>query len=336
MSATSTLRVAAAHIAPVFMDTQATIDKACAWIEQAGRDGIDLLVFPEVFVPGFPYWLNCYAPLAQGEANLRYLEASVTVPGPEIARVMAAARQAGVFVVLGVSEREGGTAYNTQVFIDAEGRLLGKHRKLQPTYAERYLWGQGDGSTLTVFDTPMGRIGGLACWEHTMNLARQALILQHEEIHAASWPALSTLKGFAEIFDLQVDAMCRSHAITGQCFVIVAEETVTPQAIAWMESVCGPQDFMTAGGGWSSVIHPWGIHMLVPHTGAEEKLVSAEINLQDIRRVKGIVDSSGHSSRPEILRLVVDNAPKQGLTLLHPQTETTAAGAPSQHTGSTD
>lgn len=161
-----------------------------------------------------------------------------------------------------------------------------------------------------------------------MNLARQALIRQREEIHAAGWPALSTLKGFAGIFGQQVDAMCRNDAITGQCFVIVAEETVTPQAVAWMETLCGPQDFMTAGAGWSTVIHPWGIHLLEPHTGAAAKLVSAEINLQDIRRVKGIVDSSGHSSRAEILRLVVENAPEQGLTLLHPQDERATGAAP--------
>lgn len=303
-------KVAAAHIAPVFMNTQATIDKACDWIRKAGEEGVQLLVFPEVFVPGFPYWLNCYAPLAQGQANQLYLEASIQVPGPEVKQLAEAAAEAGTAIVMGVSERDHGTAYNSQVFIAADGRYLGKHRKLQPTYAERYLWGQGDGSTLTVFDTSLGKIGGLACWEHTMNLARQALIMQHEEIHAASWPSLATLKGYTEIYDQQVDAMCRNHALTGQCFVVVAEEMVTQEAVDWVEKHCGPQDFFTAGGGWSTIIHPWGVHMMPPHVGAEEKLVSAEINLRDILQVKGIVDGSGHSSRREILKLVVDREPK--------------------------
>lgn len=311
-------RVAAAHIAPVFLDQAATTDKACRWVEKAGRDGVDLLVFPEVFLPGFPYWINCYPPLVQGEINLRYLEASVAVPGVEVEKLCSAARTAGTAVVIGVSERDGTTCYNTQVFIDRDGAYLGKHRKLQPTYAERFIWGQGDGSTLRVFDSALGRVGGLACWEHTMNLARQALILQHEEIHAASWPALSTLAGYADMFDQQVDAMCRSHAITGQCFVVVAEETVTQEALDLIHGMCGPQEFMTAGGGWSTVIHPWGVHMVAPHTGPEERLVVADIDLTDISRVKGIVDGTGHYSRPEILTLVVDTEPKRGLVLTVP------------------
>lgn len=303
-------KIAAAHIAPVYMNTQATTDKACNWIHKASQEGIQLLVFPEVFIPGFPYWLNCYAPLAQGLVNQLYLEASIQVPGPEVIQLAEAAAAAKTAVVIGVSERDHGTAYNTQVFIDDDGSYLGKHRKLQPTYAERYLWGQGDGSTLKVFESSIGRIGGLACWEHTMNLARQALIMQHEEIHAASWPSLATLKGFVGIYDQQVDAMCRNHALTGQCFVVVAEEMVTQEAVNWVEQHCGPQDFFTAGGGWSTVIHPWGVHAIPPHVGPEEKLVSAEINLSDILQVKGIVDGSGHSARREILKLVVDSESK--------------------------
>ena len=168
-------RVAAAHAAPVYLDVAATIDKACTLIEQAGDQGVSLLVFPEVFVPGFPAWINLYPPLMQVPLHMRYAEASVTADGPELRQVARAARKAGVNVVLGINERAGGTLYNSQAIIDDHGSLLGIHRKLQPTFAERTIWGQGDASTLSVYETSAGRVGSLICWEHTMNLARQAL-----------------------------------------------------------------------------------------------------------------------------------------------------------------
>ena len=303
-------RVAAAHASPVLLDLDASIEKACTLIADAGAQGVHLLVFPEVFVPGFPYWINLYAPLDQFGLNLRYRAASVELPGPEIARVQDAARAASVNVVLGVSERDGGTLYNTQVHIDENGQILGKHRKLQPTYAERYIWGQGDGSTLSVFDTRLGKIGGLACWEHTMNLARQALIVQGEQIHAASWPSLSTQRGMEDSFDLQVEAMSRTHALTGQCFVIVAENPLTQDMIDVMQAELGPQDIQPAGGGWSAIIHPTGVDVVPPHTGAQEKLLVADIDLADIEFLNLLIDGKGHYARREVLRLWIDDEPK--------------------------
>ena len=309
----SKFKVAAVHAAPVFLDRQATLDKVCSLVAKAGEQDIRLAVFPEVFVPGFPYWINLYPPLAQGPLNGRYVQESIEVPGADVDLVCAAARDAGTAVVLGVSERDGGTCYNTQVFIDADGTYLGKHRKLQPTYAERYIWGQGDGSTLSVWDSAVGRIGGLACWENMLNLARQALIIDRMQIHASAWPALSTLAGFEDVFEPQVDAVSRAHAITGQCFVIVASDTVTEEMLQTIEEALGPQEMLKAGGGWSAIIHPWGVFVVGPHRGEEEKLVVAEIDLDEIAAVKAFVDTAGHSSRPEILQLRVDREAKTGL-----------------------
>lgn len=309
----SLFKIAAVHAAPVFLDRKATLNKVCGLVAEAGKQDIRLLVFPEVFVPGFPYWINLYPPLAQGPMNGRYGQQSVCVPGPDIDLVGAAARKAGTAVVLGVSERDNGTYYNTQVFIDTDGSYLGKHRKLQPTYAERYIWGQGDGSTLSVWDSAVGRIGGLACWENMSNLARQALIADHIQIHASAWPALSTLAGFEDVFVPQVDAISRAHAISGQCFVVVASDRVTEEILKTMEEALGPQDMLKVGGGWSAIIHPWGVFIEGPHQGPEEKLVVAEIDLGDIAVVKGFIDSAGHSSRPEILQLRVDREAKTGL-----------------------
>lgn len=312
--------VAAAHASPIFMDKEATTDKACQLIEEAGKRNIKLLVFPETFIPGYPYWIECYPPLDQQKALTLYLEQSVELGGPEIQRLQVAARKAGVVVVMGISERitNGHTLFNSQVTIDADGTVLGVHRKLQPTYVERIVWAQGSGHTLKVFDTSLGKIGGLACWEHTMNLARQELIRQGIQIHAAAWPALSTMEGF-EIADVQIDAMMKNHALTGQCFVIAASNPVNQQCLDWMETNLGPQSKVKLGGGWSAIVHPFNYYIGEPHTGLEEKFVIGEIDLADINHVKIWVDSIGHYARPEILRLLVN---KQGMWS-DEQTETT-------------
>ena len=305
-------KVGAAHAAPIFMDKAGCVAKACDLIEAAGRDGVELLVFPEVFVPGFPYWINLYAPALQKSAIARYHDMSLEADGPELALVREACGRAGVAAVLGFSERSrrGRTCYNSQAYIDRDGTLLGVHRKLQPTSAERTVWGQGDGSTLKVFDAAIGRLGGLICWEHTMNLARQALVVQGIEIHAASWPSLSGLRGFEEIFDVQVESLMRAHCLSGQCFVITAESPTSPEAIAWMEREIGPQSLMAAGGGWSAVHHPFCRALAGPHTGPEERIVAAEIDLGDLRLAKVSVCGAGHYARSEILSLVVDDRPK--------------------------
>lgn len=310
---TSVIKVGVAHVAPVFMDPAATIDKACSWIERAGREGVGFLAFPEVFVPGFPYWINCYPPLIQGALNRRYQDAAIEADGPGMARVREAAQEAGVAVVLGFCEREAGTLYNSMGFIENDGTLLGVHRKLQPTYAERYIWGRGDGSTLKVFDSAAGRVGGLACWEHTMNLARQALVEQGIQIHVGAWPSLSTMAGFEAVADRQIEAMMRNHALTGQCFVLCASSPVGPDVLPFLESELGAQEFLKPGGGWSAIIHPFTPDLAGPHAGAEEKLLTAEIDLGELGDVKMWLDGAGHYARPELLWMVLDDRPKRGL-----------------------
>ncbi len=305
-------RVAAAHVAPVLLDPTASAEKACEWIALAGKEDVDLVVFPEVFLPGFPYWINCYPMIVQPPIIAEYQAASVTVPGPEIAAVQAAAADAQVAVVLGISERDANSAtcYNSMVFIERDGSLVGVHRKLQPTFVERAVWGQGDGSTLFVLDMAAGKVGGLACWENTMHMARQALVAQGEQIHAGAWPALSTLAGFEDSADDQIEAMMRSHAIMAQCFVVCASSPVTEDMLSRMEDAMGPQEFVKPGGGLSGIIHPMTPYLAGPHRGLEEKLLVADIDLDDIAMTKVFVDGAGHYARPEVLQLHFDDQPK--------------------------
>lgn len=241
-----------------------------------------------------------------------------------------ACRLAGVTISLGVSERAAGghTLFNSQVHIRGrDGAVLGVHRKLQPTYAERCVWAQGDGSTLRVWNVDVtdsssskseaadrsssGRfnLGGLCCWENTMNGARQALIEQGQHVHAAAWPALSTMRGFEAVADAQIEALTKTHALTAQVFVLCASNYVDDACLAWMEANLGPQDFVRRGGGWTAVVHPFCSFLAGPHVGGEERLVVAELDFESLGPVKVWIDANGHYKRPEVLKMSVDETP---------------------------
>ncbi|KAF2741683.1 carbon-nitrogen hydrolase [Sporormia fimetaria CBS 119925] len=308
---TTKFKAAAVHAAPVFMDKAATIRKVVTLIEQAAKEDVKLLVFPETFVPGYPYFIECYPPLTQVPALTKYAEESVVVEADnaDMAPLQSACRRTSIAISLGISERmaNGHTLFNTQVTIDSTGTILGVHRKLQPTYVERLVWAQGNGSTLRNFTLSLGwNLGGLACWEHTMNGARQALITQNQHIHAGAWPALSTMKGFEEVADSQIEALMKTHALTAQVFVITASNYVDQQCLDWMEENLGKQDFVKVGGGWSAVLHPFCAVLGGPHTGSEERLVVGEIDFETMGAVKVWIDALGHYQRPEILQFGFD------------------------------
>ncbi|MBN1686019.1 MAG: nitrilase, partial [Spirochaetales bacterium] len=179
-----TLRAAVVQAAPVLFDKEATIEKACALIQEAGAEGADIVLLPEAFVPAYPRGLTFG--IVMGDRSdpgralwQRYWDNAVDIPGPEITALGRAAKDASVFLAIGIIERDStfsrGTLYCTLAYFGPDGNLLGKHRKLRPTAAERLIWGEGDGSTLPVFETDLGRIGGLICWENYMPLARMAL-----------------------------------------------------------------------------------------------------------------------------------------------------------------
>ena len=186
-------RVAAVQASPVFLDTARTVDKACALIAEAAGNGAQLVAFPEVFVSAYPYWNWLMTPIEGAEWHERLYRASLSIDGPEVAALCAAARDHGCTVVIGINERDPvsvGTLYNTNLIIGADGSLLGRHRKLVPTWAEKLTWAGGDGNSIRVYDTPVGPLGTLACGENTNTLARFALLSQGEQVHVANYIAL--------------------------------------------------------------------------------------------------------------------------------------------------
>lgn len=301
----ASLRVAAVQLSPVLLDRDRTAEKVIEWIERCGRDRIQLAVFPETVIPGYPYFAMVTPPAAIGELVARLHDQAVEVPGPVTEEVGAAAGRAGTVVVLGVSERDGGSLYNSQLIFDADGSLVGKRRKIMPTFHERMIWGWGDGSGLRVFETAVGRIGALICWEHYMPLARYALIAAGEEIHCSHFPG--SLAG--EPMAAQIDAAIRHHAMESGAFVVNSTCWLTDEQRA--EIAPDPSlAQMLRGGLCTAVVSPAGAYLAGPLPEGEAMAV-AEIDLSDITRQKSLLDTVGHYARPDILRLRLDATPRR-------------------------
>jgi len=299
----ASIRAAAVQIAPDLTSRDKTLTKVLGAIAEAGGRGVELLVFPETFVPWYPYFSFVLPPVLSGKEHLRLYEEAVTVPSPATDAVAAAARQYGMVVALGINERDHGSLYNTQLLFDADGTLKLKRRKITPTFHERMIWGQGDGAGLKVVETAVGRIGALACWEHYNPLARYALMAQHEEIHVAQFPG--SLVG--PIFADQIEVTIRHHALESGCFVVNATGWLSEEQIASITPDTGLQRALR-GGCMTAIISPEGAHVVPPLTQGEGLLV-ADLDMALITKRKRMMDSVGHYARPELLSLILDNRP---------------------------
>lgn len=310
--------VAVAQIAPVFLALSASLRRAEEAIAEAARAGARLVAFAETWLPGYPSWADVGIPwegAAAKAAFARLHRNAVEVPGPATEALCRAARRHRVHVVMGINERDArfsrGTLYNSLLYVSDAGEVLGVHRKLVPTHSERVIWGPGDGSTLHVFDTPLGRLGGLICWEHWMPLARFAMHAKGEQVHVAAWPDLPEIHHVAS----------RSYAFEGRCYVLCAgmylpldavpEEVEVREELARVAAE-NPDPSLVLWGG-SGVLGPDGEWVVGPVAGREE-IVYAEIDLDRIAAEQQALDTAGHYHRPDVFHVTVDETPREPVT----------------------
>lgn len=311
MSERRMIKAAAVQITPDFESHDGTVKKVCNVIDEAGAKGVQIIVFPETFIPYYPYFSFITPPVTAGAEHLRLYEKSVVIPGPVTQAVAERARTHKMVVVLGVNERDNGSLYNTQIIFDATGEMLLKRRKITPTYHERMIWGQGDASGLKVVDSAVGRVGALACWEHYNPLARYALMTQHEEIHCAQFPGSMV----GQIFADQMDVTIRHHALESGCFVINATGWLTDEQITSITNDPKMQKALR-GGCNTAIISPEGNHLTEPLREGEG-MVIADLDMALITKRKRMMDSVGHYARPELLRLAINDTPATPAFSLH-------------------
>lgn len=303
------VRAAVVQAAPVVMDREATLEKTICLIDAAAAEGARLILFPEAFIPAYPWGLRFGTRVGgrtvEGrKAWARYWANAVEVPGPATEAIGQAARRAQAYVAIGVIERDQtysrGTVYCTLLYFGPDGRLLAKHRKLMPTAAERYIWGSGDGSTLPVLDTPYGRLGGLICWENYMPLARMSMYAKGVELYLA--PTGDSRDAW--------QATIRHIACEGRCFVLSCCQFVTremyPADLEVLDELSESPEILSRGG--SAIVGPLGEYLAGPLFG-QEGILTADLDLGQVVQGKFDFDVAGHYARPDVFRLLVNEQP---------------------------
>ncbi|HSQ05397.1 MAG TPA: carbon-nitrogen hydrolase family protein [Burkholderiales bacterium] len=310
-------KAAAIQAAPVYLNREATVDKACALIAEAARAGAQLIAFPEVFVPGYPYWIRLDNPFRTTGYFIELVKNAVEVPGPATVRLCEAARKAAAYVVIGINERPTntlGTLYNTNLVIGPDGDILLKHRKLMPTYAEKMVWGFGDGSTLRVIDATLGKVGTLICGENANPLARFALLAQGEQVHVSNYPALPG--GDMGGYDLSKEIELRgaTHAFEGKVFNLVASATIDESVIAKVADTAEKRRTMSGPCmSFTGIFAPGGRLCSDSVPPGEEGIVYADCDIEAIIAPKMRHDVAGHYNRSDVLTLNLNRAPQQPL-----------------------
>jgi nitrilase len=311
------IKVAVVQAAPVMFDRQACVDKACLLIREAASHGAELVLFPEAFIPAYPRGFSFGAVVGSRSSRGRdlwelYWSQTIEIPGSETVALGKAAREANVYLAIGVVERgsrnRSGTLYCSLLYFNHDGKLLGAHRKLKPTASERLIWGEGDGSDLYVFDTDIGKLGGLICWENYMPLARMAMYTKGVEIYLA--PTADARDSW--------QATLQHIACEGRCFVLVCNQYLRrdmyPKDMPLIEEIDPALDVLCRGG--SVIISPFG-ELLAGPLYDGEGILYAELTMSEIARGKFDFDVVGHYARPDVFKLIIDERPKPGVENLH-------------------
>jgi predicted amidohydrolase len=300
-------KAAAVQAEPVWMNADASIDKSIALIEEAARNGASLVGFPEGFIPGYPWFVWLGHMKWQTKFLVPFHENSLELGDHRMRRLQVAARQNNIAVVMGYSEREGGSRYMSQVFIDEKGEIVANRRKVKPTAAERLLFGEGTGADFLTHDFSVGRVGGLNCWEHFQPLSKYMMYSLGEQIHVASWPAMFAFGQEIIQNSVEVNAcVTRSYAIEGQCYVLCSTQVIGKSALEAYCDTDEQRENLPLGGGWARIYGPDGAELAKPLAENEEGILYADMDLSEILFAKRGIDPVGHSARPDILSLAFD------------------------------
>jgi aliphatic nitrilase len=304
------LRVAAVQAAPAFLDLDATIDKTLSLMREAAGRGAQLIAFPETWIPGYPWWIWLNSPAMGMRYVQRYHDNSLIVGSVEFGRLAQSCRELGIWLAVGYSEKAGGSLYMGQALIDNEGRVVKTRRKLKPTHVERTVFGEGDGTDLAVMETAIGNVGMLCCWEHLQPLSKYAMYAQNEQIHIAAWPSFSVYRGAAYALGPELNnAASQIYAAEGQCFVLAPCALVSREMHELLCTDDVQRQLLLQGGGFARIYGPDGAPMGNTLEETEEGLVLADIDLGTISLSKSAADPTGHYSRPDVTRLLLNKTP---------------------------
>jgi len=309
-------KAAVVQAAPVFMDREATVEKACRLIQEAGKGGAQLVAFPEVFIPGYPYWIWIDPPLAYGHWQRRLFKEAVEIPSESTDALCQAAKDADIYVVIGVNEKIStsmSALWNTNIVIDKRGTILGKCRKLQPVSVEKVVWSLGDGSALRVFDTDIGKLGTLICGVNANPLARYALLAQGEQIHVASYPAFPASAGFD--FTDQIRVRSRAHSHEGSVFTLVSNSPLSQEMIEMLGNTESKRAWLSGRPASYSAIYGPGAEPRAELVD-EEGILYADIDIEEEIDQKQVVDTIVRDTRFDVVSLNLNTDEGSGIKFL--------------------